>query len=150
MHEFYKKDTYIALYSHLIQPCNGPDLWPEVDGDAILPSIHKIQPRRPKIDRRRKDKDEVHNPYRMNQRPLGVATAKGKGKAATDKGKGKATSSGRKRVFEFISIISLMQKIMHIANVFHMQAASTEKHFMRFRVQVDMAFSSQQSNVCVT
>ena len=39
---------------------------------------------------------------RSNQRPPKVATAKGKGKAATDKGKGKATSSGRKRVFEFI------------------------------------------------
>ena len=174
VHEFYKKDTYIALYSHLIQPCNGPDLWPEVDGDAILPPIHKIQPGRPKINRRRKDKDEVYNPYRMkrnqtslrcahchqlghnrrtcrsNQRPPGVATAKGKGKATIDKGKGKLTSSSKKRVFEFISIISLMQKIMHIANVFHMQAASTEKHFMGFRVQVDMAFSSQQSNVCVT
>ena len=41
---------------------------------------------------------------RSNQRPPGVATAKGKGKAAIDKGKGKgkATSSGKKRVFEFI------------------------------------------------
>ena len=126
VHDFYKKDTYIALYSHLIQPCNGLDLWSEVDGDAILPPIHKIQPRRPKIDRRRKDKDEVHNPYKMkrnqislkcahchqlghnrrtcrsNQRPPGVATAKGRGKAATNKAKGKATSSGKKRVFEFI------------------------------------------------
>ena len=46
MHDFYKKDTYIALYSHLIQPCNGPYLWPEVDGDAILPPIHKIQDRK--------------------------------------------------------------------------------------------------------
>ena len=120
VHNFYKKDTYIALYSHLIQPCNGPDLWPEVDGDAILPPIHKIQPRRPKIDRRRKDKDEVHNPYKMkrnqtslrcahchqlghnkrtcrsNQRPPGVAIAKGKGKVTTNKGKGKvATDKGR-------------------------------------------------------
>jgi len=42
VHEFYKKDTYIALYSHLIQPCNGPDLWPGTDGDAILPPIHKF------------------------------------------------------------------------------------------------------------
>ena len=71
---------------------------PDIDGDAILPPIHKIQPIKPKINRRRKDKDEVHNPYRMkrnqtnlrcthypqlehnrrtcknNQRPPGVAT----------------------------------------------------------------------------
>nr|POE49684.1 hypothetical protein CFP56_31137 [Quercus suber] len=115
--EQYTKDTYIVLYSYLIQPCNGPDLFPEVDGDAIFPPIHKIQPMRPKIDRRRKDKDEVHNPYRMkrnqtslscahchqlghnkrtcksNQRPPGVATAKGKGKEQ---------SKITRMVFEFI------------------------------------------------
>ena len=39
---------------------------------------------------------------RSNQRPPGVATAKGKGKVAIGKGKGKATSNGRKKVFEFI------------------------------------------------
>ena len=39
---------------------------------------------------------------------------------------------------------------MHISNDFHMQVTSTEEHFMGFRVQVDNAFSSQQSNVCVT
>ena len=26
VHDFYKKDTYIVLYSHLIQSCNGLDL----------------------------------------------------------------------------------------------------------------------------
>ena len=62
VHDFYKKDTYIVLYSHLIQSCNGSDLLPDIDGDTILPPIHKIQPVRPKINRRRKDKDEVHNP----------------------------------------------------------------------------------------
>ena len=90
---------------------------PDIDGDAILPPIHKIQLVRPKINRRRKDKDEVHNPYRMkrnqtnlrcthypqlehnrrtcrnNQRPPGVATVKGKGKVATDIGKGKAATN---------------------------------------------------------
>ena len=43
-----------------------------------------------------------------------------------------------------------MQQIMHIYNVFHMQATSIKEYFMGFRVQVDSAFSSQQSNVCVT
>ena len=38
---------------------------------------------------------------------------------------------------------------MYSANVFHMQAANSEDHFMGFRVQVDGAFSNQQSNVCV-
>ena len=42
VHDFYKMDTYIVLYSHHIQPCNGLDLWLDVDGDAILPPIHKI------------------------------------------------------------------------------------------------------------
>ena len=89
---------------------------PDIDGDAILPPIHKIQPVRPKINRRRNDKNEVHNPYRMkrnrtnlrcahypqlehnrrtcrnNQRPPGVAIVKGKGKVATDIGKGKAAT----------------------------------------------------------
>ena len=74
-HDFYKKDTYIALYSHLIQPCNGPDLWPDIDEDAILPPIYKIQPRRPKIDIRRKDIDEVHNPYKMKRNQTSLRCA---------------------------------------------------------------------------
>ena len=41
-HDFYKTNTYIALYSHHIQPCNGPNLWLDADGDAILSPIHKI------------------------------------------------------------------------------------------------------------
>ena len=75
MHDFYKKDTYIALYSHLIQPRNGPDLWPEVDGDAILPLIHKIQLGRLKIDKERNDKDEVHNPYKMKRNQTSLRCA---------------------------------------------------------------------------
>ncbi|KAK9987881.1 hypothetical protein SO802_028120 [Lithocarpus litseifolius] len=75
VHDFYKKDTYIALYSHLIQPCNGPDLWPDVDGDAILPPIHKIQLGRIKIDRRRKEKDKVHIPYKMKRNQTSLKCA---------------------------------------------------------------------------
>ena len=42
VHDFYKTETYIALYSHHIQPCNGLDLWSDTDRDAILHPIHKI------------------------------------------------------------------------------------------------------------
>ena len=54
---------------------------------------------------------------KSNQRTLGEATAKSKGKAALEKGKDKV--------------------------------ATDKDYFMGFRVQVDGAFSSQQSNVCV-
>ena len=39
VHDFYKTDTYIALYSHHIQPCNGPDLWSDVDMQYFLQYI---------------------------------------------------------------------------------------------------------------
>ena len=42
-----------------------------------------------------------------------------------------------------------MQQNVYSANIFHMQAANSKEHFMRFRVQVNDAFSSQLSNVCV-
>ena len=37
--DFYKTDTYIALYSHHIQPCNGPDLWSDADMQYFLQYI---------------------------------------------------------------------------------------------------------------
>ena len=37
--DFYKTDTYIALYSHHIQPCNGPNLWSDADMQYFLQYI---------------------------------------------------------------------------------------------------------------
>jgi hypothetical protein len=44
--DYFKKKTYMSVYSHLIQPCIGPDFWPIGDGDLVLPPIHRRQPGR--------------------------------------------------------------------------------------------------------
>ena len=36
-HNYYNVETYLRTYSHLIQPTNGEDFWPNVASDKILP-----------------------------------------------------------------------------------------------------------------
>uniref|UniRef100_A0A2N9FZE3 SWIM-type domain-containing protein n=1 Tax=Fagus sylvatica TaxID=28930 RepID=A0A2N9FZE3_FAGSY len=65
--DYFKKKTYLKVYSHLIQPCNGPDFWPIAAGDPVLPPIHRRQPGRPKRMHRRKDPDEHQNSHKLKR-----------------------------------------------------------------------------------
>ncbi|KAL6228323.1 hypothetical protein ACLB2K_002274 [Fragaria x ananassa] len=56
----YLKKTYLATYSHTIQPVNGMDLWMPSDELAILPPQYTRQPGRPKT-KRNKDAAEREN-----------------------------------------------------------------------------------------
>jgi hypothetical protein len=117
--DYFKKKTYMRVYSHLIQPCNGLDFWPIAVGDLVLPPIHRKQPGRPKRMHRRRDPNEHQNSHKLkwNQNSLrcgqchqighnkrsckkkqtmlagvGKTEAKVKGRknvASSDKGKGK-------------------------------------------------------------
>ena len=59
VHSYYKVDTYLRTYSHLIQPTNGEDFWPNAVGDKILPPKMLVQPGRPKENKRKKAADEA-------------------------------------------------------------------------------------------
>lgn len=54
---YYSKSHYVSVYSNAMEPMNGTDMWPEVDGQIIFPSQHKRMPGRPKRNIKR-DKDE--------------------------------------------------------------------------------------------
>ncbi|XP_075644142.1 uncharacterized protein LOC142615291 [Castanea sativa] len=54
VHSYYKVKTYLRTYSHLIQPTNGEDFWPNAVGDKILPPKMLVQLGRPKENKRKK------------------------------------------------------------------------------------------------
>ena len=37
VHHYYKVETYLRTYSHLIQPTNGKEFWQKEASDKILP-----------------------------------------------------------------------------------------------------------------
>ena len=55
----YKVETYLRTYSHLIQPTNGEEFWPNEASDKILPLKMLVQPGRPKENKRKKVVDEA-------------------------------------------------------------------------------------------
>ena len=59
VHHYYKVETYLRTYSHLIQPTNGEEFWPKEASDKILPPKMLVQPRRPKENKRKKATDEA-------------------------------------------------------------------------------------------
>ena len=59
MHHYYKIETYLRTYSHLIQPTNGEEFWPKEASDKILPPKMLVQPGRPKEYKRKKAIDEA-------------------------------------------------------------------------------------------
>ncbi|GMY19758.1 putative transcription factor interactor and regulator CCHC(Zn) family [Fagus crenata] len=108
--DYFKKKTYMKVYSHLIQPWNGPDFWPIATGDPILPPIHRRQLGRPKRMHRRRDLDGHQNSYKLkrNQNSLKCGqchqvghnkrSCKKKQKVPAGVGQTKATAKGRKNV----------------------------------------------------
>ena len=59
VHHYYKVETYLRTYSHLIQPTNGKEFWQKEASDKILPPKMLVQPRRPKENERKKAADET-------------------------------------------------------------------------------------------
>ena len=44
VHDYYKKDTFLAAYGHLINPVPGEQFWPEVNANEIQPPKVKVPP----------------------------------------------------------------------------------------------------------
>jgi hypothetical protein len=63
----YHTSTYLRIYGHLLQPTNGRELWLKAQGGIVLPPIFKKQPGRPNKQKRRKNSDEIKNPYKMKK-----------------------------------------------------------------------------------
>ncbi|XP_057423086.1 uncharacterized protein LOC130717015 [Lotus japonicus] len=62
----YRRHTFIDTYSHIIQPNNGPKLWPEVDALPLNPPYVRRAPGRPK-KMRNISNDEPRNPNRLRR-----------------------------------------------------------------------------------
>uniref|UniRef100_A0A2N9IXY2 SWIM-type domain-containing protein n=1 Tax=Fagus sylvatica TaxID=28930 RepID=A0A2N9IXY2_FAGSY len=160
--DYFKKKTYLKVYSHLIQPCNGPDFWPIAAGDPVLPPIHRRQPGRPKRMHRKKDPDEHQNSHKLkrNQNSLKWQTeARAKGRknvASSNKENGKKRAGSTDVNFMGFKIpAGVVQDETRAKGKKNMAssdkgngkrgAANTEENSMGFRVPIGM--SSQQSNV---
>ncbi|XP_074351338.1 uncharacterized protein LOC141690432 [Apium graveolens] len=48
MHECHKKEWYLRVYSHILEPLNGEEFWEETNETPILPPLPRIAPGRPK------------------------------------------------------------------------------------------------------
>uniref|UniRef100_A0A2N9H486 PB1-like domain-containing protein n=1 Tax=Fagus sylvatica TaxID=28930 RepID=A0A2N9H486_FAGSY len=164
--DYFKKKTYLKVYSHLIQPCNGPDFWPIAAGDPILPPIHRRQPGRPKRMHRRRDPDEHQNSHKLkrNQNSLkcGQCHQVGHNKRSCKKkqtmpagvGQTEARAKGRKNVASMQDETRAKgkktrakgkKKWHQVIKEMERGAANTEENSMGFRVPIGM--SSQQSNI---
>lgn len=62
--QFYRKSTFLATYSYLIMPSNGPMLWPITESDPIHPPRMRRAPGRPK-KLRYKSNDDPRDPNRL-------------------------------------------------------------------------------------
>ena len=51
IHECHKKDIYLEVYSHLLEPINGEEQWDVTEQESPLPPVKKIAPGRPKKNR---------------------------------------------------------------------------------------------------
>ncbi|KAF7121212.1 hypothetical protein RHSIM_Rhsim13G0199100 [Rhododendron simsii] len=83
-HEYYKKQTYINTYKHVIYPMNGMDMWEQTSKPPIQPPHYTRKGGRPKKCRRR-DADEPPAPsdgtkkMRRNLKKLSCRRCGGKG-----------------------------------------------------------------------
>jgi hypothetical protein len=71
VHACYWYDTYKKAYAPSIHPMPGPDEWPKVTVDTILPPLVRAQPGRPK-KARRKETDEPEHPYKVTRQGYDV------------------------------------------------------------------------------
>ncbi|KAI8564819.1 hypothetical protein RHMOL_Rhmol03G0211900 [Rhododendron molle] len=84
VHKYYKKQTYINAYKHVIYPMNGMDMWEQTSKPPIQPPHYTRKGGRPKKCRRR-DADEPPAPsdgtkkMRRNMKKLTCRKCGGKG-----------------------------------------------------------------------
>ncbi|KAG5520786.1 hypothetical protein RHGRI_033384 [Rhododendron griersonianum] len=84
VHKYYKKQTYINTYKHVIYPMNGMDMWEQTSKPPIQPPHYTRKGGRPKKCRRR-DADEPPAPsdgtkkMRRNLKKLSCRRCGGKG-----------------------------------------------------------------------
>src|ERR1044072_1532220 len=84
-----RKSTFLQTYSYLIQPNNGPKLWPEDPSPPSNPPFGRRAPRRPK-KARRKTNDEPSNPTKLRKHNSTV-----KCKRCSEQGHNKRTCKGK-------------------------------------------------------
>ncbi|KAF2324187.1 hypothetical protein GH714_009601 [Hevea brasiliensis] len=58
---YYSKIQYLVIYQNALEPLNGLEMWPEVDGLAILPPQHKNMPGRQKRNRKKDASEDPKN-----------------------------------------------------------------------------------------
>ena len=51
MHECHKKEWYLRVYIHLLEPINGEEFWEETRATPIAPPKQRVAPGRPKKNR---------------------------------------------------------------------------------------------------
>nr|KYP63698.1 hypothetical protein KK1_018277 [Cajanus cajan] len=66
VHRYYLRETYVKCYDQTISPINGPDKWPRVEEEEILPPLFKRGPGRSKM-LRRKETDEDPAPTKFKR-----------------------------------------------------------------------------------
>ncbi|GAA0147094.1 hypothetical protein LIER_06880 [Lithospermum erythrorhizon] len=52
VHNYFKKEAFVAVYSHFLEPLLGSTLWPKLDLPAIHPPNIRVMPGKTKICRR--------------------------------------------------------------------------------------------------
>ncbi|KAL7251512.1 hypothetical protein ACSBR1_013363 [Camellia fascicularis] len=67
VYAYFKKETFLRTYKALINPMNGPDLWPKTGCDLLLPPKLKRPTGRP-FKHRVRDPNEPKNPYKLQRR----------------------------------------------------------------------------------
>ena len=65
--DYFKVETYHRVYSHLIEPTNGEELWVRATVNKVMPLDMRKQPGRPKRNHRKKNIDEPRNPHRLRK-----------------------------------------------------------------------------------
>ena len=67
VHHCYSMESLAQTYGSCVYPINGPKLWPQSDRETILPPKKIRQGGRPK-KKRKKELNELNNPYKMKRR----------------------------------------------------------------------------------
>lgn len=69
VHDCYKVDTYLKIYSNLMNPINGKDLWSPTNNYTLVPPDVEKRLGRPKKARRR-EPDEPSDPTKLGKKGI--------------------------------------------------------------------------------
>ncbi|KAH7839696.1 hypothetical protein Vadar_007442 [Vaccinium darrowii] len=69
VHDCYKIPTYLKTYSHLLNPINGRDIWPQTNNPSLLPPDVEKKLGRPKKARMR-EPDEPSDPTKLGRKGI--------------------------------------------------------------------------------